>query len=192
MRQGFVEAMSSNLWSIRLEILLVDPKPIGIQLIKHAFSGKVRQGISEPMGSNQGCSHLKTLLVSQKPTGIELSGKRTSLDDRRKDIRNGTSIEVDTLLGHPWLYWVARGSIRWSVSHTNRVLGTLVSWGREEGHVMRRFRINCVRDAKFIRHRHRVLRLLKGLYRKNLSACPSLEPIEIQCDSSSTKYDISS
>ena len=36
----------------------------------------------------------------------EFLGKQISLDDRRKDIRNQKSIEVDTLLEHPWLYWV--------------------------------------------------------------------------------------
>jgi hypothetical protein len=45
-------------------------------------------------------------LVSPKPIGIEFLGKRISLDDRRKNIRNRKSIELDTLIEHPWLYGV--------------------------------------------------------------------------------------
>ena len=48
-----------------------------------------------------GSIRLEILLVGPKPIGIELLGKRISLDDRRKDIRNLKSIKLYTLLDHP-------------------------------------------------------------------------------------------
>ncbi len=53
------------------------------------------------MSANLGSIRIEILLVGGKLIGIEFLGKRISLDDRREDIRNRKSIELDTLLGHP-------------------------------------------------------------------------------------------
>lgn len=59
--------------------------------------------------------------------------------------------------------------------------------------VRREFRINGIWDAKPVRHRYRFLRLLQSLPTKIfLTDFLSSQLIEIQYDSSSTKYDISS
>ena len=64
------------------------------------------QGFSRVLSLNLRSICLEIWLVSPKPIVIEFLGKRISLHDWRKDIRNRNSIELDSLLEHPWLYWV--------------------------------------------------------------------------------------
>jgi hypothetical protein len=160
--------LSSNLRSVGLEIWLVDRLPIGIQLlrnqlIKLAFFKKNQTGVFKTLSSSLKSICLKIWLVNPEPIGIEFLGKQISLYGRGKDIRNQKSVELDTLLEHPWLYWVTHVTYK-SSFEKNWFPG---------GRVKRRFRINSLWDAKFVRHRYWLLRLLKGLSHKNLSVCLS-------------------